>query len=174
MPGGENVLWALKTPNLSKFCDFHGNSPNFHEISWISPFWAPKLHFHPPTSQTSIFLVEYQWFWTWLFTQKCNFHLKLVIYQNQVVFHEITINLVKIHDFHDFSDFKQKGVPRPLVFLREYWGFAHSAECLGIYEIHNVPLESRNLWIFMFLREIMFLLGNALQNCPYPPGCTKQ
>ena len=48
------------------------------------------------------------------------FTVKFEIYQNQVVFHEITINLVKIHDFHDFSDFKQKGVPRPLVSLREY------------------------------------------------------
>ena len=33
MPGGESVLWALKTPKFSKFGDFKGNLPNFHEIS---------------------------------------------------------------------------------------------------------------------------------------------
>ena len=68
-----------------------------------------------------------------------------------MVFHEITINGVKIHGFHDFSDFKQKGVPRPLVFLREYWGFAHAADFLKIYENNSFPLKSLNFMNFHVL-----------------------
>ena len=55
-----------------------------------------------------------------------------------------------------FLHFTQKGVPRPLVFLREYWGFAHSADFLEISENHRFPLKSRNFMNFHVFAENHF------------------
>ena len=65
------------------------------------------------------------------FHPKCNFHLKIC---NLLELSGFSWNHHKISGnpwIYDFSDITQKGMPRPRVFLREYWGVAHSADFFG-------------------------------------------
>ena len=58
---------------------------------------------------------------------------KWAILPKSCVFYEKPINLVKIMIFDDFKHFARKGMPEPLVFLRENLCSVHPMKCMAIH-----------------------------------------
>jgi len=175
MPGRQKVLLALKWQNLGDFHEIYGNSWNFIKISSFLVFWGQKAHFRSRGTETSIFLVEYQWFRPRHFMQKCKFHQISV---NFMKFHEISWilrNFMKFHDFHTFCNFTRKTPSKPLVFLREYWCFVGLLHCDGF------PTKMTFSWKTMkimqvsdFLKIFEVFACAVYGNQSYPRGRTKQ
>ena len=71
--------------------------------------------------------------------------------------------------FDDFKHFARKGVPEPLVFLRENWCSVHPMKCMGIYIKPCISREIIKSCEFPhFCKETMFLLGDLPQTAHIP------